>query len=124
MTVAYLWLNVVLYAVFSVWCTLKPTETARSIGYAALEGGGRSEYLVVYGGLQLGLAIAYAIFAMNPQWHRVGLLFSLSIYGAIVLFRAVTLWLYAPVPALTWCVAGLELALLVGAAALLLTRQP
>ena len=124
MTVAYLWLNVVLYAVFSVWCTVKPTETARSVGYAVLEGGGRSEYLVVYGGLQLGLAIAYAIFAMNPQWHRVGLLFSLAVYGAIVLFRGVTLWLYAPVPALTWGVAGLELGLLVAAAALLLTRQP
>jgi len=124
MTAAYLWLNVVLYAVFSAWCTLKPTETARAIGYAALEGGGRSEYLVVYGGLQLGLAVAYAMFAMHPHWHRVGLLFSLATYAAIVLFRIVTLWLYAPVPALTWCVAALELALLVGAAALLLTRQP
>lgn len=124
MTVAYLWFNVVLYAVFSAWCTLRPAETARAIGYAALEGGGRSEYLVVYGGLQLGLAIAYAIFAMNPRWHRLGLLFSLAIYGPIVLFRGATLWVHAPVPALTWSVAALELSMLVAAAALLLTRRP
>ena len=124
MTAAYLWFNALLYAVFAAWCTVRPAETARALGYAALDRGGQSEYLVVYGGLQLGLGIAFAMFAWNPASHRIGLLFSLALYGGIVLFRAVTLWIYAPVPALTWVVAALELALLVAAGALWLTRQP
>jgi hypothetical protein len=123
MTAAYLWLNALLYAVFAAWCTIRPAATARSLGYAALDRAGHSEYLVVYGGLQLGLAVAFALFASNASTHRIGLQFALSIYAAIVLFRGVTLWMHGPVPALTWWVAALELALLVGAGALWLTRQ-
>ena len=124
MTAAYLYLNALLYAVFGIWCTARPEQTARSLGYATLDRAGQSEYLVVYGGLQLGLAVAFFVFATNPATHRTGLLFALAIYTGIVVYRGVTLWMYGPVPALTWMVAALELALLVGAGALWLTRQP
>jgi hypothetical protein len=124
MTAAYLWFNALLYAVFAVWCTLRPAATARALGYGALERGGQSEFLVVYGGLQLGLAIAFALLGANPSLHRAGLQIALALYGGIVAFRAVTLWMYAPVPAVTCAVAALELALLVAAAAIWMTRQP
>lgn len=123
MTAAYLYLNAVLFAVFAALCTLRPGPTAKALGYAALDRAGQSEYLVVYGGLQLGLAVAFGLFAANPASHRAGMQLALAMYAAIVLYRAVTLWIHGPVPALTWAVAALELALLVGAGAIWLTRD-
>ncbi len=124
MVAAYLYLNGALFALFAIWCTLAPARTARALGYAALDPAGRSEYLVIYGGLQLGLAVAFFLFASNGVWHRIGLLSALSLYAGVVAYRAITLWIVGPVPALTWAVATLELALLVAASALWLTRTP
>jgi len=122
MIAAYLWLNALLFLGFAGWCTLKPNETAKALGYEALSRGGQSEYLVIYGGLQLGLAAAFALFAWQQTQRTTGLAFALCLYGGIVLYRAVTLWTYGPVPALTWAVAALELVLLVIAAVLWMTR--
>lgn len=122
MIAAYLYLNAALYAAFAAWCTLKPDGTARALGYEVLSRGGHSEYLVIYGGLQLGLAAAFALFASQPGWRVPGLAFALCLYLGIVVFRAATLWIYGPVPALTWAVGALELALLVAAAVLHITR--
>jgi len=123
MTVVYLGFNALLYAVVGAWCTFAADRTARALGYASLDRAGQSEYLVIYGGLQLGLALAFALFAWNESFHRAGLLFALCLYGGIVVFRAATLWMYGPVPALTWAIAALELLLLLGAGALWLTRE-
>lgn len=122
MTAVYLGFNALLFLVFAAWCSFKPAETARALGYEALSRGGQSEYLVIYGGLQLGLAAVFAMFAARPEHRETGLAFSLFLYGGIVLYRAVTLWIYGPVPALTWAVAALELVMLVAAAILWMTR--
>ena len=102
MIAAYLWLNAALFLAFSAWCTLKPDSTAKALGYEALSRGGHSEYLVIYGGLQLGLAAAFALFAWHSTQRVTGLAFALCLYGGIVIYRAATLWAYGPVPALTW----------------------
>lgn len=118
----YLWTNAVLYAVFAVWCAIRLDDTARAIGYQALSAGGRSEYLTVYGGLQLGLAIFFAWTALRPEMHRVGLLFALALYVPIVLFRAFGTWAHWPVGKATLAVAGLELLLLLAATLLWVDR--
>jgi hypothetical protein len=122
MIAAYLGFNAVLYFVFAAWCTWRADATAKALGYEALSRGGQSEYLVIYGGLQLGLAAAFALFAWQPAYRVPGLAFALCLYTGIVLYRAVTLWCFGPVPALTWGVGALELTLLVGAAVLWITR--
>ena len=118
MTAIYLWFNAVLYAVFALWCTLRHVETARAVGFALPGPSGHSEYLVVYGGLQMGLAMFYAWLAYQPALHRTGIVFSLMLYAPIVAYRLATLFLHGPVGTLTKAVAALEVALL--AAALLL----
>lgn len=123
MVAAYLWLNAVLYALFAAWCTVRWKSTSAAVGYLALDNGGRSEYLVVYGGLQAGLAIAFALLALRPEWHRAGVLFALCLYAPIVAYRVVTALAFAPVGATTWAVAGLESVLLAGAVALWLIRS-
>lgn len=107
----YLWINAGLYAAFALWCTLKPRETSASIGYLELSNGGRSEYLVIYGGLQLGLALMFGWLAMHREFHVVGVLLALLFYLPLVAFRVVTLWQHWPVGTVTLATAALELVL-------------
>jgi hypothetical protein len=122
MQAAYLYLNALLYLLFAVWCSFAPQQTAASLGYESLTSGGRSEYLVVYGGLQVGLAVTFWLLARNSDWHRAGVVVALSLYAPIVLYRSVTVARHWPVGGLTLATAGLEAVLLLGA--LWLVRRP
>ena len=116
----YLWLNSALYLLFAIWVTLSPWRTAANIGFEKLSAAGRSEYLVVYGGMELGFALFFAITALSDQYRRIGLIFALCLYVPIVLYRVITVPLFWPVASTTLVVAGLELVLLVWGAVLLL----
>lgn len=112
----YLWFNAVLYAVFALWCTVSPWRTATNVGFTALSNGGRSEYLVVYGGLQLGLALIFALLARGEaSLVRFGVLASVCLYAPIVAYRIVTVIRFSPVGPLTLTVGALELGLLAAA---------
>jgi hypothetical protein len=116
----YLWVNAALYLLFAAWVTLSPWRTAANIGFEKLSASGKSEYLVVYGGLELGLALFFAITALSDQHRRIGLIFALCLYAPIVLYRAVTVPLFWPVASTTLFVAALEVGLLLWGAVLLL----
>ena len=114
----YLYFNAVLYAVFALWCTLAPAQTAKAVGYDLLSRSGESEYLVVYGGLQLGLALFFFYCARVGE-QRIGLVLALALYAPIVAYRCVTVARQWPVAATTLGTGVLEIALLLGAAAVL-----
>ena len=114
----YLYINCVLYALFAAWCTVAPSSTATNLGYLTLSSGGRSEYLVIYGGIQVGLAILFALLARQPEYWRLGMMISIGLYAPIVLYRAVTVAKNWPVGTLTASTGVLEAVLL--AAALLI----
>ena len=116
----YLYFNAVLYAVFAAWCTLAPQSTAHNIGYTTLTAGGRSEYLVVYGGLQAGLGIIYFLLARQPQRQHLGMVLSVALYAPLVLYRLTTVGRFWPVGTVTLATAALELTLLVVACGILL----
>jgi hypothetical protein len=112
MIAAYLYLNSVLYALFALWCTLQWKGTAANLGYLSLDNSGRSEYLVIYGGLQWGLAGCFLFFATDPQLLAAGLRFALAIYIPIVAYRLITIWRFRPVRKITTMVGVLEAVLL------------
>jgi hypothetical protein len=113
---AYLYLNAALYAGFAAWCTLSAAKTSENLGYLALSQGGRSEYLVIYGGLQWGLAAMFYLLAGHADLRRTGLAFAVSLYTPIVVYRVVTVVRYWPVAPLTLATGCLELGLLVAGA--------
>lgn len=113
MTAIYLWVNAAMYAVFALWCAVSLDKTSANLGYTALSNSGRSEYFTVYGGLQWGLGLAFAYFAMKPELHRVGVVFALAVYAPIVLHRTISLLRFGPVETMTKAVAGLEIVMLV-----------
>lgn len=118
MAAIYLWFNAVVYAGFALLCTLRLDATSRSLGYETLSRSGHSEYITVYGGLQWGLALIFAFFAMRPELHRPGLIVALLLYLPIVVHRLLSLARFAPVAKLTYGVAALEVAMLLAAVAL------
>lgn len=115
MAMGYLYLNAFLYLLFALWCTASPSSTALKLGYSALSGGGQSEYLVVYGGLQLGLAILFYLLARNMAHVRLGVSVALGLYAPIVIYRLITVLNHWPVGSTTLGTAVLEVALLAGA---------
>lgn len=112
---AFLFLNAGLYGLLALWCTVRHDTTAQASGYVTLNASGHSEYLVIYGGLQWGLAGFYAWLGANPALHHTGAVFSVILYAPIVLYRLVTVGRFWPVSSLTLGIAGLEVALLLGA---------
>ena len=115
MTMIYLWINAALYAVFAIMCATRVKATARSIGYPSLTPSGVSEYLTVYGGLQVGLAAFFAWTAYQPALHAIGLIFALCLYAPIVLFRWASVLRQWPVTAMTLSIGILEAGLLAAA---------
>lgn len=109
---AYLLTNAGLYALFAVWCTLKPSSTATSLGYVSRNAAGESEYLVIYGGLQFGLAAFFWWAARESSTQLSGLVFALCLYVPIVIYRVITVIKGWPLPGLTLSVAALEIGLL------------
>ncbi len=114
----YLWFNAVLYVAFGVLCTLRYASTTRAQGFLELDNNGRCEYLAVYGGMEIGFAVFYALCALKAEWRGVGILFSLCIYGGIVAWRLTSFAFLTGINTTTKTIAGLEVALLVCAAAL------
>lgn len=112
MAKAYLYFNALLYVLLALWCTLFPAQTAAAVGFQVLSRSGQSEYLVIYGGLQLGMAFLFAYFPWTGQ-TRNGLVVALAFYVPIVLYRSVTLANLWPVEATTLLLAALEWALLI-----------
>ncbi|MEO6876823.1 MAG: DUF4345 domain-containing protein [Opitutaceae bacterium] len=111
----YLFVNAALYAALAVFCTVRLTQTARAIGFTELTAGGHSEYLVVYGGLQLGLALFYFAAGRDPEYFRIGILFSLLLYAPMVGYRLASLLIFRPHSIVTLGTTALEIFLLLWA---------
>ena len=90
MLLIYLWLNAVMYLFLGAWCTVMPDKTATSIGFAFTKAGARSEYITVYGGMEVGLGVFFMLTALNPAWRQAGLLLGLCLYGGLALWRLYT----------------------------------
>jgi len=50
----YLTVVSLLYFGLAMWCTFAPAETSQKIGFTLNGGSGKSEYMTVYGGRDIG----------------------------------------------------------------------
>jgi hypothetical protein len=91
MVLAYLVANGLLYLVLGAWCTLAPDRTSQAVGFTLASPSGRSEYLTVYGGLEVGLGAFFLAAAFVPSLRTAGLVLGLATYGALALWRVGTL---------------------------------
>lgn len=117
MTRVYLAIVGAAYVVLAFWCALEPERTARSVGFELRSGSGQSEYLVVYGGLQLalGLIFLWPLFRKQAAGYCLGV--CVSIFALLVLFRTASFFLFDDFERTTYVLAAVEwLGLLAGLA--------
>ena len=50
-----------LYAGLAAWCAVAPASTSKTVGFELQGGSGRSEFLTVYCGLELGMALVFLL---------------------------------------------------------------
>jgi hypothetical protein len=80
-----------LYLALGAWCLLAPSTTSRKVGLELIGATGRSEFLVVYGGLELAMGAFFLWCGLDGSLHRAGLLFALLSSTALALTRFGTL---------------------------------
>ncbi|MCA9261955.1 MAG: hypothetical protein KDA61_22210 [Planctomycetales bacterium] len=113
-----------IYAGLGVWCTWQPETTSRKVGFELVNASGRSEYVTVYGGLEIGLALVFAASLYRPETVSFGILASVLLHAALVVFRSVTLLRLEAVDSFTFKLAAGEWGLLLaGVVALWLTLR-
>lgn len=112
----------VAYLMLAAWCSLRPGQTSQSVGFSLVPGSGQSEFLVVYGGLELGLGIAFLLPLHDANWTTFALFTCLIIHGCLVLFRSTSFFLYSGIHTTTYVLAVVEWLIFLGALTLTLLR--
>ncbi len=119
----YLWANAIIYLLFALWCSVRKEQTSMASGFTGINNSGWSEYLVIYGGLQLGLAAFFVYLALHSEFYKLGLIFSLLLYVPIVVYRVISIYKFWPVSTTTLGIAGMEIVLLTLAIALMVFKN-
>ena len=119
------WLALVgaLYLMLAVWCAITPTSTSQSVGFRLEGGSGQSEFLVVYGGLELALGLIF----LWPLWQaavtRYALTVCLIVHGCLVIFRCASFFLFEGIGATTYSLATGEWLIFLISLGLCLTQR-
>lgn len=98
----------IIYILLAIWCAVAPETTSQSVGFALKSGSGQSEFLTVYGGLELALGIVF----LWPLFKKEVTHFSLSVcvivHGCLVLFRTLGFFVFTGFESTTYSLAGGE----------------
>jgi hypothetical protein len=109
----YLAIVGLLYLGLALWCSVSPEVTSQKVGFQLLEGSGDSEFLVIYGGLELAMAIVFLLPLAKNDWLPYSLTTCLIIHACLVVFRTIGYLAYAPVSEMTMKLAIGEWAILI-----------
>jgi hypothetical protein len=108
----------VIYILLAVWCSLVPQKTSKAVGLDLQPGQGQSEFLTVYGGLQIALGFVFLWPVYRPEEVNFSLFLCLTIHGCLVLFRTASFFLYKGFSTTTYFFALTEWIVFLGAAIL------
>lgn len=111
------------YLYLAIWCSLRPDKTSQLVGFDLKPGSGQSEFLVVYGGLELGLACILLLPLIRPKQVESSLLVCLIVHACLVLFRSVGFLLYSDIQVMTYKLAVGEWIIFLGAIGLVYRRK-
>lgn len=123
MTRAFLTIVGVAYVALAAWCSVAPKQTSQSVGFSLTPGSGQSEFLVVYGGLELALGLIFLWPLWRPQEVVFPLLVCMIVHGCLVLFRTMSFFLFSGISGMTYGLAVVEWIIFLGAAILWWRRQ-
>lgn len=96
------------YLILAAWCVVQPKQTSTSVGFNLEPGGGQSEFLVVYGGLQTALGLMFLWPLFQSDFTRYSLILCLVLHGCLVVFRSVSFLTFTGIPTTTYALAAVE----------------
>ena len=102
-----------LYLGLAVWCSVSPVHTSGKVGFELKPGSGQSEFLVIYGGLELAMSLMFLLPLIRSEYLASSLLACLLIHVCLVAFRTVSLVLYRDISSTTYNLAIGEWAILI-----------
>lgn len=94
-----------LYIILALWCSFAPESTSRTVGFTLKPGSGQSEFLTVYGGLELALGIAFLWPLYQKEATVYALFVCLVLHGCLVLFRTLGFFLFDGIESSTYSLA-------------------
>lgn len=103
------------YILLAVWCSLMPDKTSIAVGFTLQPGSGQSEFLTVYGGLELAIGVAFLWPLYRPAEVAFPLFLCLLIHGCLVAFRTAGFVFYSGISTTTYFFAALEWIIFIGA---------
>ncbi|WP_417385855.1 DUF4345 family protein [Gimesia sp.] len=108
MTRIFLSMTGVIYLLLALWCSLDPVSTSRSVGFSLQAGSGQSEFLVVYGGLELALGLIFLWPLWQQEVTRFALVVCVVVHGCLVLFRCISFFVFSGIGSTTYSLAAGE----------------
>ena len=93
----YLSLVGLLYVGLGLYCSFSPVAAARTVGFTLNGQAGSSEFLAVYGGLEIGMGLAFLLPLLQIRATRFALQSCLLIHCSIVICRTISLFTFTPV---------------------------
>ena len=89
MTKIFLTLVGGLYVFLGIWCSFLPGRASKTVGFELTPGSGQSEFLTVYGGLEVGMGLIFLWPLLKPGETEFALKACLIIHACLVLFRSI-----------------------------------
>ncbi|WP_233216544.1 DUF4345 family protein [Blastopirellula marina] len=108
------------YLTLGVWCSAAPSHTSNSVGFDLQKGSGQSEFFTVYGGVELAWGLIFLMPLLWSEFTRPLLIACVLIHGLSVVFRAISFLLFSGMGTTTYVLAGVEWAIFLASAGLLL----
>ncbi len=98
----------VAYLLLAVWCTVAPARTSQAVGFDLKPGSGQSEFLVVYGGLEVALGLIFLLPLLRSDQTLFSLQVCLIVHACLVLFRSVGFFVFTGIETKTYLLALVE----------------
>jgi len=121
---AFLALVGILYLALAIWCSADPQTTSNKVGFDLQGGSGESEFVTVYGGLELGLFLIFIMPLLWPDSLRYALLSCLLIHACLVVFRTISYLRFADIDSFTHRLAAGEWVILLASVAIWFITAP
>lgn len=103
----------VMYLGLAIWCTLSPDVTSAKLGFELNSGSGQSEFIVIYGGLELAMSLIFLLPLIRKDSLIGSLLACVVIHACLVAFRTYSLLVYSDISGMTYQLAIGEWVLLI-----------
>jgi FtsH-binding integral membrane protein len=112
-----------LYLGLAAWCSIDPATTSNKVGFELKPGSGQSEFLVIYGGLELAMCLMFLAPMVRHDYLTVSLLACVLIHACLVAFRTASFFLYTDISSMTYKLAiGEWIILIAGVACMFIPK--